>query len=55
MFGHIRLQLFIEGSKGTAKIQLALDQKSFSPCFFVISEGKTADIKLAEGLKITRK
>jgi hypothetical protein len=55
MFGHLRLSLFIEGLKGTPKIHLVLDHNSFLPCFFVISEGKTAAIKLAKGLKISRK
>jgi hypothetical protein len=45
---------FYRTSKGAAKIHLVLDHGSYLPSFFVISDGKTADIKIAEGLKIPR-
>jgi hypothetical protein len=43
----LRLRLFIERSKGTAKIHLVLDHGSYLTSFFVVSDGKTADIKIA--------
>jgi diacylglycerol kinase len=38
-------------TKGAVKVHTVLDHRSFLPCFAVMTDGKTPDIKVARGLK----
>ena len=38
-------------TKGAVKLHTVLDNRSFLPCFAVMTDGKTPDIKVARGLK----
>ena len=41
-------------TKGAVKVHTVLDNRSIMPLYAVVTDGKTADVKVARGLKFER-